>query len=79
MMEDCSDFWLMLHHAELQLRKLEKEALVIRDGKPCVQSEPEHDSNSCMKQFCEHVKSFCGVHCGVPPTNSFKVAAISTR
>ncbi|CAE7189115.1 unnamed protein product [Symbiodinium sp. CCMP2456] len=79
MMEDCSDFWLMLHHAELQLRKLEKEASVIRDGKPCTKTEPEHESNSCMKKFCEHLKSFCGVHCGVPPTNSFKVAEISTR
>ena len=77
MMEDCSDFWLMLHHAELQLRKLEKEASVIRDGKPCTKTEPEHESSSCMKKFCEHLKSFCGVHCGVQPTNSFKVAAIS--
>ncbi|CAE7351233.1 lmbrd2 [Symbiodinium necroappetens] len=26
LLEDCSDFWLMLHSAELQLRKIEKEA-----------------------------------------------------
>ena len=24
--QECSDFWLMLHSAELQLRKIEKEA-----------------------------------------------------
>ena len=31
-LEDCSDFWLMLHEAELQLRKLEKESKLLSEG-----------------------------------------------
>lgn len=30
--EDCSEFWLSLHSAELQLKKLEKEALARREA-----------------------------------------------
>ena len=62
-LEECSDFWLMLHQAELQLRKLEKDSQKICDG------SGRHGDKAALLSFCEKVRSFCGVYSGVPPSN----------
>ncbi|CAE7024158.1 mettl14 [Symbiodinium natans] len=65
-LEECSDFWLMLHEAELQLRKLEKESTslshALRTHAPGL--------NAASQKFCEHVKSFFGVYSGLAPPTS---------
>ena len=52
-LEECSDFWLMLHSAELQLRKIEKEATHL--------SQPTglSDGGLRLQGFCERVSDFC--------------------
>ena len=62
-LEECSDFWLMLHQAELQLRKLEKDSQRICDG------SGRHADKATLLSFCEKVRSFCGVYSGAPPSN----------
>lgn len=63
-LEECSDFWLMLHNAELQLRKLEKEASNFT-------SHAELDLLGAKKlqSFCERLRDFCKEHCAVPSSN----------
>lgn len=63
-LEECSDFWLMLHNAELQLRKLEKEASSLDNGLQKLQS------------FCERLRDFCKEHCGVPSSSFIVVPRI---
>ena len=82
LLEECSDFWLMLHHAELQLRKLEKESKYFCDGDiPDMPQKKSRETPPSVQGFCEHVRSFCGFYCGVPPVQKIKVpvARIPTR
>ena len=57
--QECSDFWLMLHEAELRIKKLEKEALRqrhrVRGGCQAVFPEIMGVPNSWMVYF--HGKS----------------------
>mmetsp|Transcript_26756 Transcript_26756/g.50316 ORF Transcript_26756/g.50316 Transcript_26756/m.50316 type:complete len:312 (-) Transcript_26756:153-1088(-) len=66
MLEDCSDFWLMLHSAELQLRKIEKEAQFL--------SNEKGKEGGRLQGFCERVRDFCKEHCGSLPS-SFPIQA----
>lgn len=52
-LEECSDFWLMLHSAELELRKIEKAAT--RDNLGAMQ----------LQGLCDRLRDFCKEHCGV--------------
>ena len=65
LLEDCSDFWLMLHQAELQLKKLEKEAKAFCEDP----IEHRRGGKVSMQSFCEHVRSFCGTYGGSLRTN----------
>ncbi|CAJ1409648.1 unnamed protein product [Effrenium voratum] len=61
-LEECSDFWLMLHSAELQLRKIEKEAQQVSSARLDAEG-------ATMHSFCERLRDFCKEHCGVPPVS----------
>ncbi|CAE7229427.1 unnamed protein product [Symbiodinium sp. KB8] len=68
-LEECSDFWLMLHNAELKLRKLEKESKAFCDGQgsePFLSIHHLNGGKAALQSFCEHVRSFCGVYSGIP-------------
>ncbi|CAE7216191.1 unnamed protein product [Symbiodinium natans] len=56
LLEDCSDFWLMLHSAELQLRKIEKEAQALCEKLPVDNGQ---GGGALLQTFCEKVRDFC--------------------
>ena len=69
-LEVCSDFWLTLHQAELQVKKLEKESNALCEGPlggPSPEPSKRHPRKAALPCFCEHLRSFCGVYSGVPP------------
>ena len=57
-LKDCSDFWLMLHQAELQLRKLSSEAHALCEG------QRGYSGRGALQSFCQRLRSFCGEYCG---------------
>mmetsp|Transcript_42140 Transcript_42140/g.58617 ORF Transcript_42140/g.58617 Transcript_42140/m.58617 type:complete len:90 (+) Transcript_42140:3-272(+) len=68
-LEECSDFWLMLHNAELKLRKLEKESKAFCEdhgNEPPLSIHRLSGGKAALQSFCEHVRSFCGVYSGIP-------------
>lgn len=59
-LEECSDFWLMLHEAELRIKKLEKEALNL------CQEDFQLSSIGGSKRlevFREALRCYCQEHC----------------
>lgn len=65
-LEECSDFWLMLHNAELQLRKLEKEAEIFTKK----EKDMQFQGLQKLQSFCQRLRDFCKEHCAVPSSNS---------
>ena len=69
-LEDCCDFWLTLHQAELQVKKLEKESKALCEGTldgPGPEPSRRHSRTAALPGFCGHLRSFCGAYSGVPP------------
>ncbi|CAK9114078.1 LMBR1 domain-containing protein 2 [Durusdinium trenchii] len=65
MMEDCPHFWLTLHGAELQLRKIHKEAQLLCSQPPRM----DNLGGARLNAFCEKIQILCEEHCGMDEAN----------
>lgn len=72
-LEECSDFWLMLHNAELHLRKLEKEASSF------AQLGEGAQGTAKLRSFCERLRDFCKEHCAVPSTSFIVIPGLQAE
>eukprot|EP00435_Cladocopium_sp_Y103_P054210 s582_g17.t1 len=59
-LEECSDFWLMLHEAELRIKKLEKEAVNLYDDEFQLSSI---GGSKRLEIFREAMRCYCQEHC----------------